>query len=85
MSDTQLNGDLNDVHATCPYSTSTYFLTCSRFHLHTQLIAFSSSSLQLTPFALSSSQNIDRRVLFGRPVLPSAGILMVFTGRHAVT
>jgi len=61
------------------------FLTCSRFHLHTQLTAFSFSSLQLTPLALSSSQNIDCQVFFGQPVLQSAGILMVFTGRHAVT
>ena len=48
----------------------------SRFRQHTRSAASVSFSLQLTPLDCRSALNVDRQVLFGRPLLllPSAGV-----------
>ena len=48
----------------------------SRFRQRTRSAASVSFSLQLTPLDCRSALNVDRQVLFGRPLLllPSAGV-----------
>jgi len=60
----------------------------SRFRQRTRSAASSSASLQLTPLACRSSQNVDRQVFLGLPLisLPSTGIqsIALWAGRGAI-